>query len=121
MLSYTEQKGECMGEGHKILERAITPDGVSIQIEDWTEVYPGTYKTYNIGCYPIAKQSGRNGWIKKGDKFRCNLEHFDDNEKVKEIFEKLKNGDKTIDDYEEHIIEPKYRYYYGLIEEEPWC
>ena len=55
-----------MKKVHKILERAVTPDGINIQIEDWTEIYPDTYKAYNIGCYPVAKQTGRYGLIKKG-------------------------------------------------------
>ena len=109
-----------MKKVHKILERAVTPDGINIQIEDWTEIYPDTYKAYNIGCYPVAKQTGRYGLIKKGDKFRCNIENFTDNAKVKEVFELLKSGEKTIYDFEKNIIDLKYRYYLGLLEEEPY-
>ena len=40
----------------KVIERAVTPDGVKIQIEDWKEKY-SFINTFNIGCYPVASMS----------------------------------------------------------------
>lgn len=42
----------------KVLEKALTPDGIEIQLEDWSEhntaEYPNVYG-FTIGAYPIAK------------------------------------------------------------------
>lgn len=51
----------------KIIEKAIMPDGTSVQLEDWsgnnTKEYPDLYGL-EIGAYPIAKNSYTT-WIKK--------------------------------------------------------
>ena len=39
----------------KILEKATTPDGIDIQIEDWSDTY-SFMNILSIGVYPIAKQ-----------------------------------------------------------------
>lgn len=109
-----------MGVLHKILERELTPDNIKIQMEDWREVYPNSFQTLTIGCYPIAKQSGRHGWIEKGENFRCAIEIFKDNNEAYEIFEQLMNGEVKIEELGDRIRDPKHKYYLGLIEEEPW-
>ncbi len=108
-----------MGAVHKIIERGITPDGIKIQIEDWRECYPGVYTTLTIGCYPIAKQSSRY-FIKKGEVFRCEINKIDTDEEAIWIFNQLVNGEIKIEDLGDRITDSKYKYYLGLIEEEPW-
>ena len=38
----------------EIIERAIMPNGTEIQLEDWSEDFPGVCEL-TIGAYPIAK------------------------------------------------------------------
>ncbi len=101
-----------------ILQRGVTPDGTKIQIEDWKENYPNSYKTLTIGCYPIARQDSRL-LIKKGKTFRCSIEVFKNDEECKEFFNKLAAGSETIDGMIDRIRNQKYKYYLGYLEEEP--
>ena len=42
----------------QIIRKETTPNGTDIQIEDWSEDYPGTFKkNATIGIYPIALNS----------------------------------------------------------------
>jgi len=94
----------------KILERALTPDGTEIQLEDWsehnTEQYPDLYGL-TIGAYPIAKNTGKYRWIEGGKTFRLSIsknkymDYTDDD--VKADFEALKNGKKKLEDLSKHF------------------
>ena len=57
----------------KIIERATMPDGTEILLEDWfehnTEQYPDLYGLM-IGAYPIAKNTGKYGFLSYGIR-RC--------------------------------------------------
>lgn len=48
----------------KIIERSVTPNGIAIQLEDWSEgnskEYPDIYGL-TIGAYPIAKKHRKMG------------------------------------------------------------
>lgn len=50
----------------KVIERATMPNGTEIQLEDWSdknaEKFPELYGLM-IGAYPIAKNTGKYGWI----------------------------------------------------------
>ena len=54
----------------QVIDKAITPDGTEIQLEDWhsknTEAYPDLHG-YTIGAYPIAKNTNKYGLIKTGE------------------------------------------------------
>ena len=60
----------------KIIDKAVLSDGTKIQLEDWhsenTKVYPDLHG-YTIGAYPIAKNTSRSGWIRKGETFRLGI------------------------------------------------
>lgn len=60
----------------KVLERAKTPDGIDIQLEDWsdgnTEEYLDLYGL-DIGAYPVAKNTGKWGWVRGGETFRLTI------------------------------------------------
>ena len=82
----------------KVIEKAITPCGVKIQIEDWKEKY-SFIKTLNIACYPVATMSQNQPFgLEKGKTFRLNISKFSSDEEVKEIFKKLKTGNLLITD-----------------------
>ena len=88
----------------KVLERAKTPDGIDIQLEDWsdgnTEEFPDLYG-FDIGAYPIAQCTGK--WFVEGGKtFRLTIAQNKyigyTNEMVKADYEALKTGEKTLQD-----------------------
>ena len=94
----------------KVVEKATMPNGTEIQLEDWresnTEEYPNLYG-FMIGAYPIARNDGRYGFVRKRDKFRLQIAHNNyqnyTNDDVKADFEALKNGRKTLEDLSEHF------------------
>lgn len=47
---------------HEIIDKAISPDGIEIQLEDWhsenSKEYPDVHG-YTIGAYPIAKNTNK--------------------------------------------------------------
>ena len=108
----------------KIIEKATMPNGTEIQLEDWseknTEKYPNLYGLV-IGAYPIAKNTSRHGWVKSGESFRLGIGMNSyagyTNEQVKEDYEALKNGIKTLQDLAEHFDNGnKDKYYLGMID-----
>lgn len=94
----------------KVIERATMPDGTDIVLEDWTdentEAYPDLYG-FTIAAYPIAKNSGKKGWIQCGDTFRLSIPYNSysgyTNDMVKSDYESLKNGTKILQDLAEHF------------------
>ena len=89
----------------KLLERSQTPDGITIQLEDWTDKNtPDCPDLYGIeiGAYPVAVRSSSTGWIRAGEQFRLSISEnkYRDYgaEDVRNDYEALKNGSKTIKD-----------------------
>ena len=83
----------------KVLERAKTPDGIDIQLEDWSEDY--NFTGLCIAAYPIAKAS-RN-FVREGKPFRLQIDFYHDDNKVKADYEALKSGEKQLEDLAEHF------------------
>ena len=89
----------------KIIERVTMPDGTEILLEDWsdknTKQFPDLYGL-TIGAYPIAKNTGKYGWIRSGESFRINISQNKytgySNDDVRKDFEALKNGTKSLED-----------------------
>jgi hypothetical protein len=94
----------------KVLEKALTPDGIEIQLEDWSEhntaEYPNVYG-FTIGAYPTAKNTGKYRWVQGGEKFRLSISQNKyknyTNENVKADFEALKSGEKKLQDLSEYF------------------
>lgn len=94
----------------KIIERATMPDGTEIQLEDWsdknTEDFPDLYGL-TIGAYPIAKNTGKYGWVRSGESFRIHISQNKytgySNDDVRADFEAIKGGTKTLEDLSEHF------------------
>ena len=94
----------------KVIDRAITPDGINIQLEDWSEYnsekYPNLYGL-SITAYPVAQRTGKNRIIEGGKKFRLTIE-FNPyanylNHDVKADYEGLKSGVKSLEDLATHF------------------
>ena len=94
----------------KTIERATIPDGTEIYLEDWsdknTEQFPDLYGL-QIGAYPIAKNTGKYGWIRSGEKFRISISQNKytgcSNDDVRADFEALKSGEKKLEDLAAHF------------------
>lgn len=86
----------------KVLERATTPDGIKIQIEDWKEDY-SCFDTLSIATYPIMQrlpQSIKLYFTESGRPFRVDINRdWKNDEDVLRAFEDLKNGRKKITDF----------------------
>lgn len=111
----------------KIIDSAVLPDGTKIQLEDWhsenTKAFPNLYG-YMIGAYPIAKNTGKWGWVRAGETFRLSIgrneyaKYTDD--MVLADYESLKNGTKTLANLRDHFDDgAKHEFYLGLIDKEP--
>jgi hypothetical protein len=109
------------------IDRAVMADGTKIQLEDWhsenSEEYPDLHG-YTIGAYPIAKNTSRFGWIRKGEKFRLAIARNEyanyTDDMVLADYEALKNGTKSFADLREHFWNrEKDAFYLGLTDKEP--
>ena len=98
----------------QILRRDITPEGVTVQIEDWKEVYPEVEKTIKIAAYPVAKNGGY--WVRRGESFRLDISRgFSTDAEVEYIYNGLVNGDISLEDLSEHYWNgDKDKYYMGM-------
>ncbi len=103
---------------HKILKRAIMPDGTKIQIEDWKEVFPNIFKTIIIAAYPISKHDNYKGFAtypKRGQTFRLALENgWTCDANVYEKFDELVRGNFTLEELSEHFKNDNHDYEYFL-------
>lgn len=85
----------------EILERAKTPTGVDIQIENWHKDYNFIAEASTIATYPRATKTNYNSSLRYpqlDETFRLEL-RFDNKEQANQCFDNLKNGTKTIKDY----------------------
>lgn len=98
-----------------IREKGTTPNGTHIQIEDWNESYPGTFKkNATIAIYPMAihdiydeENPHFPAYPKRGETFRSEFD-FSTEEEAKEAFKALQSGKKSFMDflanYSSHVI-----------------
>lgn len=90
---------------HKIVDKAVLPDGTRIQLEDWSACNtPKFHCGWQIGAYPIAKESF-GYYSKKGERFRLTIYNHKGytDDMLKADYEALKNGTKTLADLQEHF------------------
>ena len=88
-----------------ILKKGKTPNNTDIQIEDWSQSYPNLSKKFNIGFYPISKESiykedkpHFTPYPKRGETFRCAF-MFQTLEEATTAFKQLESGAKDFSDY----------------------
>ena len=93
----------------KVLEKAITPDGVKIQIEDWRVDY-SCFNTISIAAYPTMRslpKSKKLHFNEPGNKFRVSIDRgFNNDQEVLNAFEELKTGKQSIMDFSKHFWDP---------------
>ncbi len=73
----------------KVLQRGQMPDETDIQIEEWSEDYPFYPYGGIIAAYPKNRY---------GEKIRA-YKTFESTEEAEKAFKALKNGDKTLTDF----------------------
>lgn len=99
-----------------VLERAKTPEGIDIQIEDWSEDY-SFCNILSIAAYPKAKNTPKYRWIEGGKTFRLGITRFFNNEEVYQAFHDLVNGTKQLTEFAGQFYNGnKDKFYMGLIE-----
>lgn len=113
----------------KVIEHATMPDGTIILLEDWsdknTEQFPDLYGM-QIGAYPIAKNTGKYGWIRSGETFRISISQNNyqnySNDDVRADFEALKSEKKKLEDLAAHFWDcEKDMWYLGMdVEYKGW-
>lgn len=102
----------------KIIRKDTMPNGVAIQLEDWSADYPGTLGL-QIGAYPIAKNSGKYGFTHSGERFRLTIATNKfanyNNADVTADYESLLNGEKSLEDLAPHFwYGDKDKWYLGM-------
>ena len=76
-----------------------------IQVEDWSEDYPGTFAPCGtLAAYPAAKAPLGSGFVarKKGDQFRLQM-NFESMEEAADAMSDLLMHDKTLKDFAPHF------------------
>ena len=99
----------------RIVLKGEMPDGTCLQLEDWSENMG--HPDFVIGAYPVSQNTGRWGWVKKGETFRMSLEFRGDKGKAETVFLELQEG-RSLGEYEELFWHPKYKFYLGLSDTE---
>ena len=107
----------------KIMHKGTTPNGIKIQLEDWsehnTEEYPDLYGL-TIGAYPIAKNSGAYGIIRAHECFRLQISankyaNYSE-EDVFSDYNRLLDGEKALQDLAPHFWNGKKdEWYLGMV------
>ena len=92
----------------KVTEKGFTPNNVAIQLEDWSEDYDSPWLQFCVGAYPIS-QINFVSYTHRGEKFRLDI-NVKNKEEALEIYNSLKNGEKSFEDYRE-------KFHFGVTDE----
>lgn len=93
----------------KVLQRSITPEGVRIQIEDWSADYSFYAPASTVATYPIARQAKPGSIIhfpEPGRTFRLAF-NFKSTAEARKCFDQLEAGEKTLRDFFENLDDPQ--------------
>ena len=102
----------------KVIKKSKMADGTKIQIEDWREDY-SFEKTLEIGVYPKAQNSSKNGYIEKNNEFRLSLTNFKNDKQVENTFGQLEKGQIRLGDLSDYFRNGKKdKFYLGLSDSE---
>lgn len=117
------------GDRMKILDKFVCKNGTVIQLEDWSEhnspEYPELYGLC-IAAYPIARNTGKYGLIREGERFRLHIPYNKyanyQNSDVRNDYEMLKSGKKSLEDLADHFYDgDKAKWYFGMdVEYQGW-
>lgn len=96
-----------------VVTKDKTPQGYTIQIEDWSEDYPTVFKKNDVvAVYPISKANSEYRWILAGDIFRC-MFHFRNGYEARTAYELLIKGMKKPEDFADYTDMRSRRYLLG--------
>lgn len=86
----------------KIISKGRMPNGVKIQLEDWSED-----TGLMIGAYPIALATSKYEWVRAGELFRLSISENKyagyTNEMVANDYNELILGTKKLEDLADHF------------------
>jgi hypothetical protein len=104
-----------------IVDKDVMPDGTEIQLEDWRQDYENVFG-YVIGAYPIAKNTGKYGWVRGGQEFRLTININGNYDVAKAEYEALVRGEKTLEDMAPYFYDgEKAMWYLGMnVERRDW-
>ena len=99
----------------KIIKKGVMPDGTSIQIEDWSEVYPGTYvKAETLAAYPVATKthwrdtgSCNIAYPRERERFRASF-NLGSEDAANAAFVALLTGEAQLKDFAKNMHDPQY-------------
>lgn len=89
----------------KVLKKSETPEGVAIQVEDWSETYSFHEFADTIAAYPVAKYSDSYSAFspKAGVKFRASFSV----KNAFEVFRELETGEISLESLVGCMDEPR--------------
>jgi hypothetical protein len=99
----------------KIIRKGVMTDGTDVQIEDWSEDYPGTYaRAETVAAYPVAKKthwrdtgSCNIAYPRERERFRASFD-FGSEEAAAAAFAALLTSAAKLKDYVAHMHDPQY-------------
>ncbi|PTY77233.1 hypothetical protein B5V89_15255 [Heyndrickxia sporothermodurans] len=87
----------------EVLEKGMMLDGTLIQIEEWSTDYSFMPYGSTLASYPKSKQTLDGSFSpNRNERFRFELT-FKSYEDTKKAFDKLINGEKQLNDYENNF------------------
>jgi len=97
----------------KVLIREKMPDGIKVQLEDWSE--NGQMK-WCVGAYPVSKADSKYKWIRRGERFRLSL-YFENKAQAEVAFDLLVTGKQALINCSAHFYNGIKDLYYLIGEE----
>jgi hypothetical protein len=96
-----------------IVDKGVMPDGTEIQLEDWRQDYDNLFG-YMIATYPIAKNTGKRGWVRGGREFRLSItiNECKNYDAVKAEYDALIRGEKTLEDMAQYFYDGERAMWY---------
>ena len=99
----------------KIIKKGAMPDGTNIQIEDWSEDYPGTYaRAETLAAYPVATKthwrdtgSCNIAYPRERERFRASF-NLGSEDAANSAFAALLAGEAKLKDFAEKMHDPQY-------------
>ena len=82
-----------MNTAHKITIRGTLPDGVHVQIEDWSAAYPGLSEPYTVAAYPKSRATLAGAFAPKA---------------AETVYTALVSGAAELRDYAEYLERREY-------------
>ena len=90
----------------RIVKKGVMPNGIRMQLEDWSEDYPFFAPVAHIAAYLVARESrDREGvwrYPERGKPFRLSF-YFGMDKSAELAFLALQDGEKALTDFSEYV------------------